>query len=122
MNQEGSTEKRSYLRLPSRLSLEYWETDDARYGGLVGNLSETGLLIYSVHDMPIGTEFTIRVFFSDGYGLDAFAVVARTIWKDSFSTRDCSGRIYRLTFTYISEEDHSKLSTLLNNQVAIEVS
>jgi PilZ domain len=117
MNQDGSTERRRHSRLPSKLSFEYWETADSRYGGLIGNLSKTGLLIYSIHDMPIGTEFIVKVFFFNGYGLDAFAVVAKTIWKDPFSAGDYSGHKYGLAFTQISEDDHSKLSTLLNNRL-----
>lgn len=119
MNQERFTDRRRYPRFPTKLSLEYWETDDACHGGLVGNLSETGLLIYSIHDIPVGTEFTIKVFFFDGHDLDSFRVFAKTVWKDSLSVRDCSGCKYGLVFIRISEEDHRKLVILLSSPLRL---
>jgi len=35
-----------------RLVLKYWETYNSSHGGVVGNLSETGVLIHSTEYMP----------------------------------------------------------------------
>jgi len=77
--QTGFEEKRKFPRFA--LPLEYWETEDSCHGGLVGNLSEKGLLIYSIQDIPAGTDLGIKVFFSNGCRIDAFKVFAKVIWK-----------------------------------------
>ena len=60
-------ERRKHPRYSIQLPLEYWQTDGACCGGLVGNLSEGGLLIRSLRDMPVGTELNVRIFFPNGY-------------------------------------------------------
>ena len=90
-NPEGLTERRRYPRFSIKSPLEYWETEDSCCGGLVGNVSEKGLLIYSIHAIPIGTELKLKVFFSDGNELDGFEVLARTLWHSSLSTRAWRG-------------------------------
>ncbi len=74
-------EKRKHTRNSITLILEYWDTYGSLHGGLVGNVSKTGLLIYSLQDLPIGSELTVQVFFSNGYKLDSFQVFSRVIWK-----------------------------------------
>ena len=44
-------ERRKRSRHSITLPLEYWETDDSSLGGLVSDLSEAGLLMYSVKDI-----------------------------------------------------------------------
>ncbi len=63
-------ERRRHPRHSIILPLEYWETEDSSHGGLVANVSETGLLIYSVEDMPLNKKLNVRVFFSNGYEFD----------------------------------------------------
>ena len=100
-------------RVPHRSPLEYWETSDTRYGGLVGHMSENGLCIRSPVSMHIGAELSIRIFFSLGYEFDEFRVLARIIGKDL----SCEGRWkvyeYELEIIRISEEDRLKLGNLL---------
>ena len=54
---EGSEtlkERRRFPRRAMRQVLKYWETYSSSHGGVVGNLSETGVLIHSTEYMPIG--------------------------------------------------------------------
>jgi hypothetical protein len=62
-------ERRKRMRVWVRLPFKYWQTDDACHGGLVGNLSETGLLIYSIKHMPVATDLSIRFFSITGMNL-----------------------------------------------------
>ncbi len=107
-------EKRKYARHSMTLILEYWDTYGSRQGGLVGNVSEKGLLIYSAQDMPVGRELYLKVFFSNGYELDTFDVVARVAWKELHRERGWQGYKYGLEFVQISQEDQRKLLMLLD--------
>jgi c-di-GMP-binding flagellar brake protein YcgR len=109
-------ERRKDSRVPISLPLEYWETDDACHGGLVRNLSEMGVLIYSIRNMPIGVQLSIRVFFIKGYELDGFQARARIVWREDCFEENRKGYQYGLEFAGISEEDRHKLVSLLNSR------
>ncbi len=111
-------ERRKHRRHPITLPLEYWETDDSFYGGLVSNVSETGLLIHCVKDIPLNRELNIRVFFPDGYKFEGFRVTARVLWKELHHETDWKVYRYGLEFVRISEEDRRKLIKLINSHVA----
>jgi len=100
------------------LPLEYWETDDSLYGGLVINISETGLLIHSVKDVPVSRELNVRVFFPDGYKFEGFRVIAKVLWKKLHHEPDWKVYKYGLKFIRISEEDRRKLLKLINSHLA----
>ncbi len=111
-------ERRKHRRYPITLPLEYWETDDSLHGGLVSNLSEKGLLIHSVKEIPVSKELNVRVFFSDGYKFDGFRVVAKVLWQELLRETDLKIYRYGLEFTRISETDRRKLVKLINTHVA----
>jgi hypothetical protein len=78
------TEKRRYPRLFMDLPLEYKVMDVPHaHGGLVVNLSEVGLLIQSIKDIPVGTNLNIAVLFPKGFELANFEVLAEVIWKET---------------------------------------
>ena len=109
-------ERRKHPRVPIRLPFEYWKTDDGCHAGLVGNLSETGALIYSIGNMPIGTQLNIRIFFIKGYELAAFQAMARIVWEEDCFQENWKGYQYGLEFTSISQEDRCKLVGLVNGR------
>jgi len=92
---------------------EYWETGDARQGGIIGNISEKGLWIRSLVDMYVGEELRIKVFFPLGYKFDDFAVSAKIVGKDPCCDEGWQTYEYELEFTRISEEARLKLRNLL---------
>ena len=96
-------ERRRYPRYSISLPLEYWQTDDACRGGIVGNLSEGGLLIYSLHDMPVGKELNVRIFFTNGYEFDGIRIACKIVWKDPHDETDWKGYKYGIEFVRISE-------------------
>ncbi len=110
-------ERRKYPRLLMDLPLEYRVTDHPHaHGGLVVNASETGLLLYSIKDMPIGLKLNIAVLFPKGFELANFEVLAEIVWKDLHSYDDSEGYQYGLKIIQIVEEDHWKLKQLLSGQ------
>jgi c-di-GMP-binding flagellar brake protein YcgR len=102
-------ERRKHLRFQIVLSLEF---EDA-HGAVVYNLSEGGLLIHSVQNMPVGRELKVRVFFAEEYEFDQFKATARIAWKGYHSDADWEGYKYALEFIEISAEDRKKLVNLL---------
>ncbi len=111
-------ERRRHPRHSITLPLEYWETDDSSYGGLVSNVSETGLLVHSVKDIPVSSELNIRVFFPDGYRFEGFRVTAKVLWKELHHETDWKIYKYGLEFTDVSEIDRRKLLKLIGDHLA----
>ena len=113
-------ERRKYPRYLIVLPLEYWQNDDACRGGMVGNLSEGGLLIYSFHDMPVGKELNVRVFFPNGYEFDGIRVNGKIVWKDLHCDTNWKGYKYGIEFVRMSEEDRKKLANLLRGPSTLD--
>ena len=94
---EGSgtlKERRRSPRRAMRLLLEYWETYNSCQGGVVGNLSETGVLIHSTEYMPIGRKMSFKIFFSNRYHLDSFKGTAKVVRKELNSEAASEGYQY----------------------------
>jgi hypothetical protein len=108
-------EKRKYPRFYLDLPLEYRVTDAPQiHGGLVVNVSESGLLIHSVKNIPIGTKLNIAVLFPNRFELANFEVFAEIIWKDIHWEENWEGYQLGLKFIKILEEDYRKLRGLLS--------
>ena len=109
-------EKRRHPRLPVDMPLEYRVKDQSHaHGGLVVNASESGLLIHSVKDMPVGLKLNVVVLFPKGFELANFEVSAEIVWKDFHLYNDSSGYQYGLKIIKMLAEDHRKLKRLLNS-------
>ena len=109
------------------LPLEYRDMEGSCLrGGMVVNVSEGGLLIETVRDIPVGTELNITVLFPQRFELADFKVVAKIVRKEAYWKEDWKGNQYwegyryGLEFIQISEEDGWKLNFLLDDQFEIE--
>jgi hypothetical protein len=115
-NSNEFKERRRYFRSLVDLPFEYrMKNLPGAYGGLVINVSEGGLLICSVKDMPVGLELRMIILFPDGYELADFEALAEIIWKDLLSYDNFEGYQYGLKIIQISEGDRWKLKQLLNH-------
>jgi hypothetical protein len=107
-------DRRKHPRVSMDLPLEYLANFDSRArGGIVVDASETGFLIYSTHDIPVGTNLKIDVLFPRGYELANFEVFAKIIWRKVDVGERSNTYRYGLTFVQIVEEDYWKLKKLL---------
>jgi PilZ domain len=113
-------ERRRYPRYSISLPFEYWQTDGACRGGIVGNLSEGSLLIYSLQDMPVGEELNIRIFYPNGYEFDGIRVTGKIVWEGPHYETDWKGYRYGIEFIRISAEDSEKLANLLRSPSTLE--
>lgn len=94
------------------LPVDYWVKHESyAHGGIVVDASETGFLMYSVQDIPIGTKLKIAVLFSRDYELANFQVSAQIIRKKVAERRE-EGYQYGIKFTKILKEDYGKLREL----------
>jgi diguanylate cyclase (GGDEF)-like protein len=126
----NNREKRSHPRFSIDLPLEYRDMDNSHTrGAIVVNASETGFLIESGKDIPIGTELNIAVLYLKGFELANFKVTGKIVWKEPYSKEDWKGEPYwkgyqyGLEFTQILDEDRWKLNPLLSGRyIAEEVS
>jgi len=109
-------EKRKHPRFYLDLPLEYRVLDAPHaHGGLVVNASESGLLIHSVKNIPIGTKLNIAVLFPNRFELSNFEVFAEIIWKDIHWEENWEGYQLGLKFIQILEEDYRKLKRILDD-------
>ena len=106
--------------LGQTLAAEHWEIDASIYGALADNLSNHGLLMLSIRDMPVGTRLYVRIFYANEYELDWITVEASIVSKDRHITEDWKGHKYQLQFVQISVENRLKLIDLLNDHSKLE--
>ncbi len=105
-------EKRKYPRVYMDLPVDYWVKHESyAHGGIVVDASETGFLIHSVEDIPIGTKLKIAVLFPREYELANFEVAAEIIRK-KVGEKGEEGYQYGIKFTKILKEDYGKLREL----------
>ena len=96
------------------MPLEYWETCDARQGGGILDVNESGLCVRSLVEMSIGGELRISVFFSRGFEFDGFQALVRIIGKDLCCEEGWETYEYELEFIWMPEQDRLKLRNLLS--------
>lgn len=107
-------ERTGFPRFRVDLPLKYRGLDVSQaHGGMVINASESGLLVHSVKEIPVGTRLNIAVLFPDEYELAHFEVSAEIIWKDTLCGENREGYQLGLKFIHIVEEEHEKLKRLL---------
>ena len=107
-------DRRSHIRFFFDAPLEYSTTDGSPIrGAYAGNMSEGGLLIYSIHQLQVGTQLRLMVFYPDGYQLNNFQAVAKVIWKEAHYEKEWKGFKYGLQFLSMPETDRRKLREIL---------
>ena len=111
-------EKIEHPEVSHRMPFDYWETCDASQGGLIGDITEKGLLIQSPVEMPMGGELRIKVFFSVGIKFYEFQPLVKIVGKDLCCVDDWEAYEYKLIFISISKEERLKLRNLLSIRMA----
>ena len=97
----NNRERKRYPRFLIDLPLEYRDMDDSHArGGIVVNASETGFLIESGKDIPIGTELNITVLYLKEFELANFKVTAKIVWKEPYRKEDGKGNQYWEGYRY----------------------
>jgi PilZ domain len=110
-------ERRSRARVSLVLPLDYQAIGSSNtYGGIVIDGSEGGLFIYSLRDMPVGTQLRISVLFADGFELTNFKATAKIVRKIR-SNNGRKGYEYGLKLLRVDEGSITKFTRLLTNHI-----
>ena len=114
-------ERRKHQRYLIDLPLNFQTTENSIIcSGLSINASETGLLIQTFKDMPIGIRLKIELLFVEEFELSNLQGMAQIIWKDHYVWSDYKGYKYGLQFVQISNENFKKLKFLLEDLFYLE--
>lgn len=114
-------ERRRFPRFSVDLPLDYQSDDLSKpHGALVLNLSEAGLQLFSLQDLPVGTVLKITVLFPKEFRLSNFKVSAEIVWKSYFNDIDFNGYRYGLRFIELLKEDQWELQELLYSHLSLE--
>jgi len=112
LNSNG--ERRQHPRFSVKLPLDYWESRDVLNGGLVADISESGLRIHSVHSIQTGAELRIRVYLpKEEFTFDNIEGSGKVIWKALHREGDWRGYQYGLYLTEMTLDDRERLRELL---------
>jgi hypothetical protein len=111
IRQERRKKSRSFLDLPVEIHVA--DLPDV-LGGIVVDGSETGLLLHSVRDFPLGTKMSIAVLFPNGFELANFEASARIIRKNQKVEERRKTYTYGLKLVQLNEEDRLKLKYVLS--------
>jgi hypothetical protein len=114
-------EKRKHPRTLISLPLYFQlNENEGAYPGLTLDASESGLLIQTPKEMPLGIRIDIEIFFPRKLKLSNFKAEAEIIWKGLCYWDDWEGYQYGLKFIQISKEDYSKLRQILNDPTRLK--
>ncbi len=113
MKSDLSYERRGRSRVPLDLPLDYQiKGSGFRRAGTVRNGSETGLLICSGREIPVGTELDVDVMFADGHELAHFEGSVRVV-RTIVSEDDEQEYQHGVEFFQIDETNYRRLKRLL---------
>jgi diguanylate cyclase (GGDEF)-like protein len=116
----NNKENRKHPRTPVRLPLHFQTNENGgAYPGLTIDASESGLLIQTLKEMPVGIRIDIEILFPKKLSLPNFKAEAEIVWKDICSRGDWEGYQYGLKFIRVSKEDYLKLRRILSNALCL---
>jgi len=112
----NNKEKRKHPRTMVSLPLHFQANEnEGIYAGLTFDASESGLLIHTLRELPVGTRIDIEVLFPKKLNLANFKSEAAIVWKKVCNWKDWEGYQYGLKFIQVSKEDYLKLRQILSN-------
>lgn len=115
-NSSHPKERRDHPRIIMNFPLNFQMNENGgAYPGVTIDASQSGLLIQTLKEMPVGIRLIIEVLLPKKLKLPKLRVEAEIIWKGISYWEDWEGYEYGLKFTHISNEDYSKLCHILSD-------
>ena len=116
----GNGDRRKHPRIIMEFPVEWKISDLPRaHGAVTVNLSETGLLIESVSDLPVGEKLSLVVLFPKEFALKSLEASAEIVWKEIYWKKEWEGFRYGLRITELEEEELWKLQQNLTGRFQI---
>jgi c-di-GMP-binding flagellar brake protein YcgR len=107
-------ERRKHPRIRIELPLDYSLVDsEETHGGLIGDISEGGLLVYLPEALKLETLLRIQILFVKGMELNSIKAIAKIVWSDLATKTISEENRYGLEFQSFIEGDLQKLKTIL---------
>ena len=107
-------ERRHYPRISAELPLGYSIVDEKEnHGGMVGDVSEGGLLVYLKERLNVGTLLKLEILFVKGLELSSIDGVARVVRSELTAKGNWGEHRYGLQFESFCEGDLDKLKSML---------
>ena len=114
-------EKRKHPRFRVEFPVDCSRIDGTEnYGGMVGNVSEEGVLVHLPERLDRGDLLRIEIFFLEDWELSTIKAIAKVIWYDPAAKVDWAEHQHGLQFRSIYREDLSKLKILLNRLAGLQ--
>jgi len=101
---------RLHLKLPMNYSRK--KSGDS-YGGILGNVSEGGILVHLPEKLSTGEILKIEILFAKGWELKTVRGIARIIWSDLAIRKGRKVHRYGLQFQVVNKKNLQKLKILL---------
>ena len=107
-------ERRRHPRLYFKLPMSYSRSNNKDpYGGIVGNASEGGILVYLPEKLNSGEVLKIEILFAKGWELNTVRGIAKIIWSDLAARKSKKVHRYGLQFQFFNKRNLQKLIILL---------
>jgi len=114
-------DRRRHPRLHLKLPMNYSRKElKAYYGGIVGNASEGGILVYLPEKLNSGEVLKIEILFAKGWELKTVRGMAKIIWSDLAVRKSRKIHRYGLQFQLFNKRNIQKLRILLKERVRNE--
>ncbi len=110
LTRERRKHPRRHLKLPMNYSRKELK---GYYGGIVGNASEGGILVYLPEKLNSGEVLKIEILFAKGWELKTVRGMAKIIWSDLAIRKARKVHRYGLQFQLFNKRNLQKLRILL---------
>ncbi len=110
-NKERRDHPRTIISLPANFEIK---ESGSSYPGLTIDASQSGLLIQTLKEMPVGIKLDIEVLLPGKLRQSRIRAETEIVWKGVSYWEDWEGYEYGLKITYISNEDYLELSRILS--------
>ena len=120
-NSSQDKERRDHPRTIISLPANFEITESGgSYPGLTIDASQSGLLIQTLKEMPVGIKLDIEVLLPKKLRLSRIRAETEIVWKGVSYWEDWEGYEYGLKITHISNEDYVELSRILSNPSCLQ--
>lgn len=116
-HKERRDHPRTIVRLPAHFEIK---ESGSSYPGLTVDASQSGLLIQTIKEMPVGTKLDIEVLLPRKLRLSKIRAETEIIWKGVSYWEDWEGFEYGLKIIHISNEDSVELNRILSNPSCLQ--
>jgi hypothetical protein len=114
-NSSPPKERRDHPRIMISLPANFEISGGGGYSGLTIDASQSGLLIQTLKEMPVGIKLNIEILLPKKLKQSKIRAETEIIWKGISYWEDWEGYEYGLKFTHISNKDYSRLCHILSD-------